>query len=347
MIGTTGVFSRWQLFEQPNRERESSATAFLGSDIIRMLNDNVAVGINRNLQIFFRTYAKKLIWDDDKRNIVGVETIKDGISTNIYARKAVILCCGINDTQLLQLSGIGPSDILEKRGVKTIVANNNVGRNLTNHPVVPIVFSAPEGQLLPADDPQALYGPGAFTKNPLSNLPRGFQWIWTQTEEGQLILILLLLDPLSRGIDRIQSNDPLKTTLTYEPQLANEVDLESYINVIQTDVLSVANKLNSIDPAYDIIMPNRETISNMEELEKYVLSTVDHTHHQGQTNRMSNSPLTGVVDGTGKVFGVNGLYIADDSIFPHIPDGNTTASAIIIGYTIAKQLVQNHNVAQF
>lgn len=339
--GVVGVFSRWQLFEQPNRQRESSATAFLDENFIQMVDNNVAIGTNRKLKIFFNTLAKKLIWDDHGKKIVGVEIIKDGNSTTIYANKAVILCSGINNTQLLQLSGIGPADILQRRGINVVVENSNVGKNLTNHPVVPIVFSAPEGMLVPEDDPESLYGPGAFTHNPLYNLPRGFQWIWSQSAEGQLVLILLLLNPLSRGIDRIQSNDPLRITLTYEPQLADPNDLQSYVNLIQNDILKVADRLNAIDPMYDIITPSREVIANTEELENYILSTVDHTHHQGQTNRMADSPVNGVVDGVGKVFGVDNLYIADDSIFPHIPDGNTTASAIIIGYTIAKELLKN------
>ena len=48
----------------------------------------------------------------------------------------------------------------------------------------------------------------------------------------------------------------------------------------------------------------------------------------------------GVVDRFGNVHGVENLIVADASIIPFTVDGNTSASAYLIGYTIAKHLTQ-------
>ncbi|MMZ65922.1 Oxygen-dependent choline dehydrogenase [compost metagenome] len=46
----------------------------------------------------------------------------------------------------------------------------------------------------------------------------------------------------------------------------------------------------------------------------------------------------GVVDRFGKVHGIKDLIVADASIIPFTVDGNTSAAAFLIGYTIANQL---------
>ena len=53
---------------------------------------------------------------------------------SIRVRKEVILSAGAHVTpQILMLSGIGPSDVLEKVGIQPIIANEHVGRNYFNH----------------------------------------------------------------------------------------------------------------------------------------------------------------------------------------------------------------------
>lgn len=51
----------------------------------------------------------------------------------------------------------------------------------------------------------------------------------------------------------------------------------------------------------------------------------------------------GVVDTKGNVHGVENLIVADDSLIPFTVDGNTTAPAYLIGFTIAQQLIEEHD----
>jgi choline dehydrogenase-like flavoprotein len=87
-----------------------------------------------NLKIISNTYANKIIWDSNSDNeavAVGVEvTGVDGVET-IYASKEVILSAGsLKSPVILELSGIGNPDILEKHGVSLKVNISSVGENL-------------------------------------------------------------------------------------------------------------------------------------------------------------------------------------------------------------------------
>lgn len=63
----------------------------------------------------------------------GVSILQSGRKSNIYARKGVILSAGvINSPKILQLSGIGPENLLKSFGIP-VIKNLPVGRNLQDH----------------------------------------------------------------------------------------------------------------------------------------------------------------------------------------------------------------------
>ncbi|MEC0119328.1 GMC oxidoreductase [Paenibacillus apiarius] len=90
--------------------------------------------------------------------------------------------------------------------------------------------------------------------------------------------------------------------------------------------------------------PIRDSVSTLDvidddlKLEKFIQDNFDHNHHQQSFLRMAPLNKGGVVDRLGKVHGVKDLIVADASIIPFTVDGNTSAAAFLIGYTIARQL---------
>lgn len=90
--------------------------------------------------------------------------------------------------------------------------------------------------------------------------------------------------------------------------------------------------------------PIRDSVSTLDvidddlKLEKFIQDNFDHNHHQQSFLRMAPLNKGGVVDRLGKVHGVKDLLVADASIIPFTVDGNTSAAAFLIGYTIARQL---------
>lgn len=336
-----GPFTRWQLYQKTNGQRESSSTAFFSSDI--MTPDGIGMN-GRKLRVLYKSTALRILFKGKKA--VGIEFLQEGKMVQVFARKKVIISAGINSAHLLMLSGIGPSKDLRDVGIPVVFDNSNVGKFLTNHTLNTATFTInqkdiPELQ----NDPYSLYTGGAFLPHPLtgnSNRNRAVQLLGFVAEE-KLIIAILFLQAKSRGSIKIQSKDPLKIVLADEGFLDNSYDLESIKEIYKTYIKKIALKLSEIDPTYQLINPSLETIDDDEQLENFIKENFGHNHHQQSSLRMAPINEGGVVDRYGRVHGVKNLIVADASIIPFTVDGNTSAAAYLIGYTIAKQLIQENS----
>lgn len=77
----------------------------------------------------------------------GVELIHDGVTQNVFAEKEVILSAGsLKSPQLLELSGIGHPDVLEKAHIPCVLANPHVGNNLQEKTMSAVVYELGHGQ---------------------------------------------------------------------------------------------------------------------------------------------------------------------------------------------------------
>jgi choline dehydrogenase len=78
---------------------------------------------------------------DSNARATGVQVIVDGTTHTVKVSKEVIVCGGsINSPQILELSGIGSSNILQKAGVNVVVENSRVGENLNDHTATGVVI---------------------------------------------------------------------------------------------------------------------------------------------------------------------------------------------------------------
>lgn len=330
-----GPFTRWQLYQKPNGDRESSSTAFLSSDIVTPAGR----GKNgRKLTVYYKTTALRVLFD--RKRAIGVELLKEGKFIKVFSRKKVIISAGINSAQLLMLSGIGPAKTLKAAGIPVIVPNPNVGQRLKNHTLNSAVFTMnPDDAALPSNDPDALYTGGAFLPDPTGEKPdrRAVQLIGIGSE-GMLTLAILYLRPKSRGSITIQNNDPLNIVLADEGFLSDPRDMEAVKNIYKIYIKKIAAELASIDPSIRLVTPSLEVIDDDLQLEQFIKENFDHNHHQQSFLRMAPRNKGGVVDRLGNVHGVKDLIVADASLIPFTVDGNTSAAAFLIGYTIANRL---------
>jgi choline dehydrogenase len=331
-----GPFTRWQLFQKPDGRRESSSTAFLSSDIVTPNGR----GVNgRKLNVSFKSTALRVLFD--RKRAVGVEFLKEGQCLRAYARNKVIISAGIHSAQLLMLSGIGPAADLKAAGVPVVFHNLNVGKRLRNHTLNSSVLTTnPNDYPLPANDPYALYTGGAFLPDPSPGADpqqRGVQLIGIGSSDA-LTLAILFLQPKSRGSIQIQNNDPLQIVLANEGFFQKSGDLEAVKNIYKIYIKNIAAQLGAIDPAYRLISPTLDIINDDTRLEGFIKENFAHNHHQQGSLRMAPIRNGGVVDRRGAVHGVRDLIVADDSIIPFTVDGNTSAPAFLIGFTIAQQL---------
>ncbi|MBB6634232.1 GMC family oxidoreductase N-terminal domain-containing protein [Cohnella thailandensis] len=335
-----GPFTRWQLYQNPDGTRESSSRAFLSPDIMLPTGRGVK---GRKLRVFVKTTALRVLFSN--RRASGVELLKAGKRLKVYARKKVIISAGINSAQLLMLSGIGPARLLQDKGIPVVFDNPNVGKKLRNHTLNFAAFTTnPADRALPPSDPDALYTGGAFLPDPSGRNPhrRAVQLVGIAADE-MLNIAILWLRPRSRGSIKIQNNDPLKIPLADEGFLVNSDDLESIKNVYRIYIKDIAAKLEAIDPSYRLVEPTLDVIDDDSRLEEFIKQNFEHNHHQQGSLRMAPLTKGGVVDRRGRVHGVKDLIVADASIIPFTVDGNTSAAAFLIGYTIARQLKRQSN----
>lgn len=113
-----------------NAERSSSATAYIEKT-------------GRNVHVLVNTHVTRVLPINNHTDFRGVEFAADSQSKRrqITAKKEVIMSAGVIGTpQVLLNSGIGNREELEVLGIKTMVNNPSVGKNLTDHPMVQIAF---------------------------------------------------------------------------------------------------------------------------------------------------------------------------------------------------------------
>ncbi|CDO69332.1 Aryl-alcohol oxidase [Trametes cinnabarina] len=121
--------------------RNDAATAYLVPALSR-----------KNLDVLIQTQVTKLVQtgvQGGKPVFRGVQFAqsKSAPTHSLTAKKEVILAAGaFNTPQLLLLSGIGPSSDLSKLGIHTIVDSPSVGKNLSDQPVVPLLYGAAQEQ---------------------------------------------------------------------------------------------------------------------------------------------------------------------------------------------------------
>lgn len=332
-----GAFYRWQLYQYSDGKRVSAATSFLSHDI--MTPDGIGVN-GRRLQVFFRTTALKIIINE-LHEAIGVSFLKEGSHQNAYARKYVIISAGINSSQLLMLSGIGPYETLTNHHIPVVVDNPNVGKNLLNHVLNTASFTVnlndlPELQ----NDPFSLYQGGAFLPYPNTSINRRGVQLIGYISNNLLNLLIINLLPISRGQIIIQNNDPLKIAHADYGYLNNALDIEVIKDIFRYYIRNIADQLAAIDPAYRLVSPSYDIINDDLLLENYIRGNVGINYHEQCFNRMAPLQQGGVVDSLGRVYGVNRLIVADSSIIPYPIDSNNSATTYLIGYTIANQLLR-------
>ena len=80
-----------------------------------------------------------------------------------------------------------------------------------------------------------------------------------------------------------------------------------------------------------------EAVQSDADIRAYIRASASTVFHPVGTCKMGGDPLA-VVDPQLRVYGVEGLRVADASIMPTIVNGNTNAPAIMIGEKLAEML---------
>ena len=283
------------------------------------------------------TDARALGLRFDGARCTGVEIARDGTTEVLEATAEVVLSAGsLESPRLLMLAGIGPAEELARHGIASRVDLPGVGGNLHDHYIAPVLHSSPVE--VPAVRPGLQHHhvhlfwrsrPGLRvpdTQPVMFHLPFGADWFempahgWTFTPG--------LVRTQSRGRLRLTSADPT-APLSMDPRaMSVDADLDALAASVEL-MREVGHQPALREWTTGEVYPGPD-VRTREDVRDYVRKTVGSYHHQVGTCKMGQDP-DAVVDPELRVYGVEGLRVADASIMPFITTGNTNAPTFMIG----------------
>lgn len=340
-------------------KRFSAATAFLEPARART-----------NLTVVTETTVLKVEFEG--RRTTGVR-LRDGSGNrSVNARREVILCSGAIETpKLLQLSGVGPAELLSTYGIDVVRDAQQVGCNLREHRHFDIKFRVKShsqnrnltGWRLLVSVLRYVFttkGPmtygiheiGAFVKTDpnLDHADMQFNLISVSTtnfaKSGKVELekkpgITFLgyyTRPKSEGEIRIRSANPDVAPHINARHLEDEGDQKKAVAVVNW-----MRRLSQQPALRNWIVAETEPgaeVSSDSEILAHAMELGGTCFHICGTARMG-ADEDAVVDPRLKVKGVEGLRVADTSIMPTIVSGNTNGPAMMVGMRAAAFILED------
>ncbi|WP_413336518.1 GMC family oxidoreductase [Brevibacterium sp. GP-SGM9] len=301
-----------------------------------------------NLTILTSAHARRLLIETTQ--VTGVEVDFRGRTGQISADEVILSSGALASPELLLRSGIGPAEELREVEVEPVHDLPGVGKNLQDHWLSPVVFATgdtevPMGEVAPAEvhlfwksDPEL---PVPDTQPLFFSVPMYAQDSAPAAQigpgpGGAFTLQGGLVRPESRGEVTLSGPNPQDPIIIDPHVLSEQADVDALVaSVRQCRQIGRAKALDSWQP--EEIFPGAEVAD--EDLEDYVRGSVVTYHHQVGTCRMGRDETAVVDPASFKVHGLEGLRIADASIMPLVPTGNTNAPTIMIAERAAAALV--------
>jgi choline dehydrogenase-like flavoprotein len=292
--------------------------------------------IPSNLALFLETPVDRLRLEG--RCTIGVSTHRG----DFLARKQVILAAGAFFTpKLLMLSGIGPAELLRSLGIAVAHDLPDVGGHFLDHPAATVSFGTR----------RPIAGLGAWRSSGVlfARIERDAAWpdIEIQPaaeaydgEEGKVTAdgfccYMTVNRARSEGIVRLKSANPADDLLI-EPRFYS--DAEGYDIRIMRESVRLARRLfanHGLDGFLGPEIAPGASIAGDAEIDHFVRSTVTTGYHPAGTCAIGR-----VVGPDLRVLGVDGLSIADASVFPAMVSVNINATCMMIGLKAADLLRQ-------
>jgi choline dehydrogenase len=304
------------------------------------------------------------------RRARAVEYRHNGGLRTARARREILVSSGAyNSPQLLQLSGVGPAELLKTHGIDVVLDAPGVGNDLQDHLQVRVVMKCAQRVTLndvvshPVRKVMAGMQYAALRKGPLT-IAAGTSGAFFKTSprlatpDIQIHFIPFSTDkmgeqlhpfsgftasvcqlrPESRGSLKIRSADPSVPPEIRINYLATETDRSAFIDgmrILRKILAAPALKSYCTEEVY----PGKD-VTGDEELLDFCRKTGSTVYHPTSTCRMGNDPLA-VVDQRLKVRGIEGLRVVDASVMPDLMSGNTNAPTIMIAEKASDMILED------
>jgi len=346
-------FGLFQVTQKDGR-RWSAARAFLDPARAR-----------ENLHILTDTLVTRVLIDSGRAT--GVEVCDSAGKVSIIEANAEVILAGgaINSPQLLMLSGVGDRGHLAEVDIDCQHHSPEVGSNLQDHlgsdnlyisrvpslnqelgPLLgkvkaatryaisrkgPLSLSLNQGggfvrlsETSDGPDLQLYFSPVSYTRAPVGVRP-----LMNPDPFAGFLMGFNPCKPTSVGHLQIKSPDPMDAPEMHPNYLDTEYDCAMMLagTKLMRDIAGTAAMKSVIE---NELYPGPDVVTDADIL-AYNQQKAWTVFHQCSTCRMGSDPATSVVDPRLRVHGIQGLRVADASIFPTIPTGNTNAPAIMVG----------------
>ncbi len=326
-----------------------------------------------NLNVQTQAHTTRILFEN--RRATGVEYVQKGKTRRAKAVREVILSAGaINTPQLLQLSGVGPGDLLSNNGIDIVLDQPNAGQHLQDHICTDHVFKTNVPTL--NDQLRPLHGKlwhglnyllrrrgplslgvnqgGGFARtkpdqahvdlqlyySPVSytKAPPGKRPLMSPDPFSGILLGAQPCRPTSRGHLEIRSRDPFEAPSIHPNYLSTNSDVKAMIDAARfVRKLSAAPSLAAIIEAE--LKPGLEVESD-DELLADIRARAGTVFHPVGTCRMGPDVADSVVGPDLRAHGLGNLRIVDASVFPTITSGNTNAPVIMVAEKAADLILE-------
>jgi choline dehydrogenase len=324
-----------------------------------------------NLTVITHALVHKVLLEGKKT--VGVRYERKGKIVDVSVKKEVILSAGpIGSPHLLQLSGIGPKQVLEEAGIEVKYDLPGVGQNLQDHLEFYFQFKCKKpislnGQLGLWD--KFLIGSRwVFTKKGLGAtnhfescgfirskanvewpdlqyhfLPAAMRYDGKEAFAGHGFQVHVGHNkPKSRGTVKAISIDPNAHPEIRFNYLEHEEDREGFRACVRL-TREIIHQSALDDYRGEEIQPGIDVQSD-EEIDAFVRQSAESAYHPSCSCKMGTDEMA-VVDSDTKVHGIERLRVVDSSVFPTIPNGNLNAPTIMVAERAADLILGRKTLA--
>lgn len=346
------------------RRRLSAARAFLRPAMKR-----------KNVRVVTGAMATGLTFEG--KRVTGINFMQNGKAMHAMARREVILSAGsINTPQLLMLSGIGPAKHLKAQGIDVRVDNKHVGQNMEDHVGINYVFRANVPSLnnelrpwwgkllvglryvLQGTGPLAssLNQGGGFVrtdkKRKSPNIQLYMQAISTlKPKVGERPLLtpdpfpgfalgLSSCRPESRGFIELRDANPATPPRIVANVYSTKNDVAEVLDGVKL-LRKIAAQPALKNLIAEELRPGPQVQSDAD-LINDLRNRSGTVYHPACTARMGTSKANSVVSPRLQVHGLEGLRIADASVFPNNITGNTNAPCMMVGAMAAQIILEDY-----
>lgn len=320
-----------------------------------------------------RAFARKVVIENGRA--VGVEVERGGKIEVIGANVEVIIAASsLNSPKLLMLSGIGPAAHLAEHGIDVVADRAGVGQNLQDHLELYIQQAATKPVSLFKH--WNLWGKakiGAqwlFTKTGLGASNQFESAAFVRSKAGMeypdiqyhFLPIAVRYDgqvaaeghgyqahvgpmrSVSRGQVTLKSSNPKDDPRIQFNYMSAPSDWEDFRTCIRLTREIFGQEAFAPYRGHEI-QPGTDVQSD-EALDAFIKEHVESAYHPCGTCKMgrADDPMA-VVDHETRVIGVEGLRVADSSIFPRITNGNLNGPSIMVGEKAADHILGRHPLA--